>query len=70
VLSDVFRVRESRTLLISAIFLQAPGGDRGIRTPDLRDANAALSQLSYIPSSNNKDYNIYPPCQSVTLLLY
>ena len=26
------------------------GGDRGIRTPDLRDANAALSQLSYIPS--------------------
>jgi hypothetical protein len=24
-------------------------GDRGIRTPDLRDANAALSQLSYIP---------------------
>jgi hypothetical protein len=26
-----------------------PGGDRGIRTPGLRDANAALSQLSYIP---------------------
>ena len=26
------------------------GGDRGIRTPDLRDANAALSLLSYIPS--------------------
>jgi site-specific DNA recombinase len=26
-----------------------PSGDRGIRTPDLRDANAALSQLSYIP---------------------
>jgi hypothetical protein len=26
------------------------GGDRGIRTPDLRIANAALSQLSYIPS--------------------
>jgi hypothetical protein len=25
------------------------GGDRGIRTPNLRDANAALSQLSYIP---------------------
>ena len=24
-------------------------GDRGTRTPDLRDANAALSQLSYIP---------------------
>jgi site-specific DNA recombinase len=28
------------------------GGDRGIRTPDLRDANAALSQLSYIPLRN------------------
>ncbi len=26
-------------------------GDRGIRTPDLRDANAALSQLSYIPGN-------------------
>jgi hypothetical protein len=25
-------------------------GDRGIRTPNLRDANAALSQLSYIPT--------------------
>ena len=26
------------------------GGDRGIRTPNLCDANAALSQLSYIPT--------------------
>ena len=26
------------------------GGDRGIRTPGLCDANAALSQLSYIPT--------------------
>ena len=26
------------------------GGDRGIRTPDLCDANAALSLLSYIPT--------------------
>src|SRR5436309_2054843 len=25
------------------------GGDEGTRTPDFRDANAALSQLSYIP---------------------
>jgi site-specific DNA recombinase len=32
------------------------GGDRGIRTPDLRDANAALSRLSYIPM--NPDYSI------------
>ena len=29
-------------------FLQ-PSGDEGIRTPDLRRAKAALSQLSYIP---------------------
>ena len=28
----------------------ANGGDRGIRTPDPCDANAVLSQLSYIPS--------------------
>ena len=28
------------------------GGDRGIRTPDLCDANAALSQLSYIPTGS------------------
>ena len=28
----------------------ASGGDRGIRTPNLCDANAALSQLSYIPA--------------------
>ena len=27
------------------------GGDRGIRTPDLCDASAALSQLSYIPAT-------------------
>ena len=30
------------------------GGDRGIRTPDLCDANAALSQLSYIPTSQQQ----------------
>ena len=29
-----------------------PSGDRGTRTPDLCDANAALSQLSYIPTSD------------------
>ncbi len=28
------------------------GGDRGIRTPDLCDANAALSRLSYIPTDS------------------
>ena len=35
------------------------GGDRGIRTPDLCDANAALSQLSYIPTP--QDYNTFQP---------
>ena len=30
------------------------GGDRGIRTPDLCDANAALSLLSYIPKLHLK----------------
>jgi hypothetical protein len=33
----------------SVLPIEPPSGDRGIRTPDLRDANAALSQLSYIP---------------------
>ena len=28
------------------------GGDSGIRTRDLCDANAALSQLSYIPTDS------------------
>ena len=36
-----------------------PGGDRGIRTPDLCDANAALSQLSYIPTPTVKLYHIW-----------
>jgi hypothetical protein len=34
------------------------GGDRGIRTPDLRDANATLYQLSHIPIYN-ENYSIY-----------
>ncbi len=29
--------------------METPSGDRGIRTPDLCDANAVLSLLSYIP---------------------
>lgn len=31
------------------------GGDEGIRTPGLRRAKAALSQLSYIPSLGGPD---------------
>ena len=30
------------------------GGDEGTRTPDLRDANAVLSQLSYIPTGSGR----------------
>ena len=33
----------------SVLPMDTPSGDRGIRTPNLCDANAALSQLSYIP---------------------
>ena len=36
------------------------GGDEGARTPDLRLAKAALSQLSYIPTSGKPaSYNTY-----------
>jgi hypothetical protein len=30
------------------------GGDEGARTPDIRLAKAALSQLSYIPASKDE----------------
>jgi site-specific DNA recombinase len=45
------------------------GGDRGIRTPDLCHAKAALSLLSYIPTYS-QNYSINPPCQPSALLLY
>ncbi len=37
--------------------LDAGYGDEGDRTPDLSIANAALSQLSYIPTRQLQDYN-------------
>ncbi len=37
-------------LTIDSLFGHRPGGDEGIRTPDIRLAKAALSQLSYIPA--------------------
>jgi hypothetical protein len=42
------------TVINSSIFSNkcAACGDEGIRTPDLRRARAALSQLSYIPDVN------------------
>jgi hypothetical protein len=43
---------------VSVLPTDTLGGDRGIRTPDLRDANAALSRLSYIPILL-RNYSIY-----------
>ncbi len=37
---------------IGVLPIDTPSGDRGIRTPDLCDANAALSRLSYIPTDS------------------
>ena len=38
-----------KTDTVRVLPIDTPSGDRGIRTPNLCDANAALSQLSYIP---------------------
>ncbi len=40
---------QKRKVAAEVLPIVTPGGDRGIRTPDLCDANAALSLLSYIP---------------------
>ncbi len=40
-----------KTDRVRVLPIDTPSGDRGIRTPDLSDANAALSQLSYIPKT-------------------
>ena len=40
---------EERKVAAEVLPIVTLGGDRGIRTPDLCDANAALSLLSYIP---------------------
>ena len=49
---DGRRMEEVRVLPIDT-----PSGDRGIRTPDLCHAKAALSQLSYIPTCD-QNYSI------------
>src|SRR5262245_27788621 len=52
------------------------GGDEGTRTPDPRDANAVLSQLSYIPTRRSgvgpraapeSTTGSVPPCSCETL---
>ena len=42
------------TQYVGVLPINTLGGDRGIRTPNLCDANAALSQLSYIPTSTGQ----------------
>ena len=39
----------SQIFVLSALLDDSPSGDEGTRTPGLRLAKAALSQLSYIP---------------------
>ena len=41
--------KEDEAGLIGPITNRENGGEEGARTPDLSDANAALSQLSYFP---------------------
>jgi hypothetical protein len=41
--------RLDQSVQSSLVKPRSPGGDEGIRTPDIRLAKAALSQLSYVP---------------------
>jgi hypothetical protein len=43
------------------------GGDKGTRTPGLSIANAALYQLSYIPTAQNILQHIRAKCKSFVL---
>jgi hypothetical protein len=54
--SKVLRISEVNSLMREFKRLNQ-GGDEGARTPDLRIANAALSQLSYIPWSAGEVYH-------------
>ena len=49
-----------KTDTVGVLPIDTPSGDRGIRTPDLRDANAALSQLSYIPTQHARRFRAAP----------
>ena len=46
-LKDLLKVKKVREIID---FTDFPGGDGGIRTLDLTDANRTLSQLSYAPT--------------------
>ena len=51
-MNDARRVRDERSLSCCrrGAYRRVPGGAGGIRTPDIRLAKAALSQLSYGPA--------------------
>lgn len=49
----IFRNDKKRPSTKSPKALKIRGGDEGIRTPDLLNANQALSQLSYAPTVRN-----------------
>jgi hypothetical protein len=46
----VDKIDRSRKFVQLSLIIIDFGGDEGARTPDLGVANAALSQLSYIPT--------------------
>ncbi len=46
------RVRTRMPAREAVLSSQGGGGDEGTRTPYLSDANAALSQMSYVPQTN------------------
>ena len=56
-----------KTQSVGVLPIDTLGGDRGIRTPDLCDANAALSLLSYIPTIL-KLYHRLNPCLTLNPL--
>jgi hypothetical protein len=51
----LFSSADGQMLQASLSFAPCPGGDEGIRTPDICLAKAALSQLSYIPITDPLD---------------
>ena len=48
---------------------QRPGGDEGTRTPDIRLAKAALSQLSYIPAPLSSTFSDDPQLPGIASMI-
>ena len=56
---------ESPGPFAGSVMKEKSGGDEGDRTPNLRIANAALSQLSYIPTlQTTKTNHVYTPAEN------